>query len=362
MDRHDEPHRAAAGSDLALVRTRAEPQPDGSYKVFGTKIFITYGEHDMAENIVHLVLARVSGRPEGVKGISLSSCRSSCPYADGRRARATTSSGQHRTQARHQGEPDGVSCSSAMAWRRRRDTWSARKPRPRYMFIMMNAAAYAVGMQGIGCAERAYQQAAAFARERVQSRPSMVRCPAAVPSSTTPTSGRMLMTMRASTEGCRRDGAGGGRALRRGASTTRSPQRAQDQLLLLIHGAACEGYSTEMSIGVASPRRAGARRHGFIEETGAAQYSRDARILTIYEGHDGHPANRPRRAERLPATAVRGPPLADHRQTESRPTEAELSKRETVEAPAVAKRLGAARAAFEDVRALESWPSRPTRF
>ena len=117
-----------AGSDLALMRTRAEPQADGSYKVFGTKIFITYGEHDMAENIVHLVLARVPGAPEGVKGISLFVVPKflvECGRLAGRAQRRAVR--EHRAQARHQGAVRRPCCSSATQWRRGGAGWSARR-------------------------------------------------------------------------------------------------------------------------------------------------------------------------------------------------------------------------------------------
>ena len=160
-----------AGSDLAAVRTRAEPQGDGTYRIFGTKIFITYGEHDMAGNIVHLVLARVAGAPEGVKGISLFVVPKFLVGEDG-----------------VPGERNDVYCvgiehkmgikASPTAVLQFGDHGGAvgylvgeENRGLEYMFIMMNAARYAVGVQGIAVAERAYQQAAAYARERVQSRP-----------------------------------------------------------------------------------------------------------------------------------------------------------------------------------------------
>jgi alkylation response protein AidB-like acyl-CoA dehydrogenase len=139
-----------AGSDLALVRTRAEPQPDGSYKLFGTKIFITYGEHDMADNIVHLVLGRVSGAPEGVKGISLFICPKVRP--DGTRNDVHCVSIEHKlgikaspTAVLQYGDHGG-----ATAWIVGQENRGLE-----YMFIMMNAARYAVGVQGIAVAERA---------------------------------------------------------------------------------------------------------------------------------------------------------------------------------------------------------------
>ena len=160
-----------AGSDLAAVRSRAEPQPDGTYKIFGTKIFITYGEHDMAENIVHLVLARVTGAPEGVKGISLFVVPKFMVNADGclgARNDVHCVSIEHKlgikaspTAVLQFGDHGGAVGTIVGQENRGLE----------YMFVMMNAARYAVGMQGIAIAERAYQKAAAFAKERVQSRP-----------------------------------------------------------------------------------------------------------------------------------------------------------------------------------------------
>ena len=160
-----------AGSDLSLVRTRAEPQPDGSHKIFGTKIFITYGEHDMADNIVHLVLARVTGAPEGVKGISLFVVPKFMVNADGSlgaRNDVHCVSIEHKlgikaspTAVLQYGDKGGA--VGYLIGQENRGL--------EYMFIMMNAARYAVGVQGIAVAERAYQKAVAYARERVQSRP-----------------------------------------------------------------------------------------------------------------------------------------------------------------------------------------------
>src|SRR4051812_5601777 len=159
-----------AGSDLSLVRTRAEPQPDGTYKVSGTKIFITYGEHDMAKNIVHLVLARVTGAPEGVKGISLFVVPKFMVGKDGSlgaRNDVHCVSIEHKrgikaspTAVLQYGDHGGA--IGYLVGQENRGL--------EYMFIMMNAARYGVGMQGIGLADRAYQQAVAFAKERVQSR------------------------------------------------------------------------------------------------------------------------------------------------------------------------------------------------
>ncbi len=170
-----------AGSDLAAVRTRAEPQPDGSYRIFGTKIFITYGEHDMAENIVHLVLARVAGAPEGVKGISLFIVPKFLVAADGSlgaRNDVHCVSIEHKLGIKASPTAvlqfgDGTAAKNvngtgpgAVGYLVGQENRGLE-----IMFIMMNAARYAVGVQGIALAERAYQQAAAYARDRVQSRP-----------------------------------------------------------------------------------------------------------------------------------------------------------------------------------------------
>ena len=192
-----------AGSDLAAVRTRAEPQPDGSYKVFGTKIYITWGEHDMADNIVHLVLARVSGAPEGVKGISLFVVPKVLVNSDGSlgaRNDVHCVSIEHKmgikaspTAVLQYGDHGGA--VGYLVGQENRGL--------EYMFIMMNAARFGVGVQGIAIAERAYQKAVNFARERVQSRPVDGSLPKAAPIIHHPDVRRMLMTMRALTEGCR---------------------------------------------------------------------------------------------------------------------------------------------------------------
>ena len=192
-----------AGSDLAQVRTRAEPQPDGTYKVFGTKIFITYGEHDMADNIVHLVLARVQGAPEGVKGISLFVVPKFMVNQDGslgERNDVYCVSIEHKmgikaspTAVLQYGDHGGA--IGYLVGEENRGL--------EYMFIMMNAARYAVGVQGIAIADRAYQKAVQYANDRVQSRPvdGSVKGPATIIHH--PDVRRMLMTMRALTEGCR---------------------------------------------------------------------------------------------------------------------------------------------------------------
>ncbi len=279
-----------AGSDLAAVRSRAEPQGDGTYKVFGTKIFITYGEHDMAENIVHLVLARVPGAPEGVKGISLFVVPKFLVNADGtlgERNDAWCVSIEHKLGIK--ASPTAVlqfgDHGGAVGYLVGEENRGLE-----YMFVMMNAARFGVGMQGIAVADRAYQKAVGYARDRVQSR-DLAGSPGPVAIIHHPDVKRMLLNMRAHTEGAR--------ALAYVAAATsdaahHSPDpavRKQQQAIYDYLVPVVKGFSTEMSIQVAS---LGVQVHGgmgFIEETGAAQHYRDARILTIYEGTTAIQAN-----------------------------------------------------------------------
>jgi 3-(methylthio)propanoyl-CoA dehydrogenase len=328
-----------AGSDLSLVRTRAEPQPDGSYRLFGTKIFITYGEHDMADNIVHLVLARVTGAPEGVKGISLFICPKVMP--DGTRNDVHCVSIEHKlgikaspTAVLAYGENGGATGYLVGQENRGLET----------MFIMMNAARYAVGMQGIAVAERAYQKAVQYARDRVQSRPVDGSMNTAAPIIHHPDVRRMLMTMRAWTEGCRAMALVAAGAHDAAHADPDAAARAQNQAFYEFLVPLVKGLSTEMSLEVAS---LGVQVHGgmgFIEETGAAQYLRDARILTIYEGTTAIQANDLVGRK----TARDGGRTAKAIAARIEETERELGGRGSVACRAVAKRLTAARVAFVD--------------
>ncbi|HKT98340.1 MAG TPA: acyl-CoA dehydrogenase [Paraburkholderia sp.] len=280
-----------AGSDLAAVRTRAEPQANGSYKLFGTKIFITWGEHDMAENIVHLVLARTPNAPEGVKGISLFLVPKFLVNDDGSlgaRNDVHCVSIEHKlgikaspTAVLQYGDHGGALGQLIGEENRGLE----------YMFIMMNAARFAVGMQGVAISERAYQKAAAYAKERVQSRPVDGSAKAAVTIIHHPDVRRMLSTMRALTEAARAlayVAAGeSDRAHRHPDEAMRAQHQVRYEYLVPI----VKGWSTELAIDVAS---LGVQVHGgmgFIEETGAAQFYRDARILAIYEGTTAIQAN-----------------------------------------------------------------------
>ena len=279
-----------AGSDLAAVRTRAVPQGDGTFKLFGTKIFITYGEHDLTENIAHLVLARTPDAPAGVKGISLFLVPKFLVNADGTlgaRNDVHCVSLEHKlgikaspTAVLQFGDHGGAVGTLVGDENRGLE----------YMFIMMNAARFGVGLQGIGLAERVYQQAVAFARERVQSR-DVVGSAGPVTIIHHPDVRRMLMSMRSQTEAARALAYVGAAisdvAHHHPDPETRSASLATYEYLVPI----IKGWSTDMAQDVA---RDGVQVHGgmgFIEETGAAQHYRDAKILTIYEGTTAIQAN-----------------------------------------------------------------------
>ncbi|MFB0915128.1 MAG: acyl-CoA dehydrogenase, partial [Burkholderiaceae bacterium] len=334
-----------AGSDLALVRTKAVPQADGSYKVSGTKIYITYGEHDMAENIVHLVLARVEGAPEGVKGISLFVVPKVMVDADGHlgaRNDVKCVSIEHKlgikaspTAVLQFGDAGGA--SGFLVGQENRGL--------EYMFIMMNAARYAVGVQGIAIAERSYQHAVSYARERVQSRPVDGSMKASAPIIHHPDVKRMLMTMRAYTEGCRALAAAAAAAFDAAHGHADADVRKDNKAFYEFMVPLVKGFSTEMSLEVTS---LGVQVHGgmgFIEETGAAQYYRDAKILTIYEGTTAIQANDLVGRKTARDGAAQAKALAANIET----TEQALMATANSSAHVFAQRLSAARVAFIEV-------------
>jgi alkylation response protein AidB-like acyl-CoA dehydrogenase len=337
-----------AGSDLSLVRARAEPQPDGTYKIFGTKIFITYGEHDMAENIVHLVLARVTGAPEGVKGISLFIVPKFLVNPDGSLGARND---VHCVSIEHKlGIKASPTCvlqygdhGGAIGYLVGEENRGLE-----YMFIMMNAARYAVGLQGIGLSERAYQKAVQYARDRVQSRPVDGSVAGPAPIIHHPDVRRMLMTMRALTEGCRAMATVAAAAYDAAHHHPDESVRRQNQAFYEFMVPLVKGYSTEISHEVTS---LGVQVHGgmgFVEETGAAQYYRDAKILTIYEGTTAIQAND--LVGRKTARDGGATALAIARQIQT--TEAALAASGSDAARAVQARLQAAREAYEQVVAF----------
>ncbi len=344
-----------AGSDLALVRTRAEPQPDGAYRIFGTKIYITWGEHDMAENIVHLVLARVQGAPEGVKGISLFVVPKFVVDAQGNPAARNDVqcvSIEHKMGIKASPTAvlqfgDGLAGSLAdsagpgavgfLVGQENRGL--------EYMFIMMNAARYGVGVQGIAVAERAYQKAAQFARDRVQSRPVDGSMNTSAPIIHHPDVRRMLMTMRAYVQGCRALASVAAAAFDVAHHHPDAQARKEHQTFYEFMVPLVKGFSTEMSLEVTSMAIQVHGGMGFIEETGVAQYYRDAKILTIYEGTTAIQANDLVGRK----TARDGGQAAKAIAAQVAATVADLQAQGGADALAMAKRLDAARAAFVEV-------------
>ena len=281
-----------AGSDLAAVRTRAVPQDDGTYKLYGQKIFITYGEQDYTDNIVHLVLARTPDAPEGVKGISLFLVPKFLVNDDGslgarndvRCVSLEHKLGIHASPTAVLAYGDHGGAVGYLVGEANRGL--------EYMFIMMNQARFSVGMEGVGLSERAYQRAVAYARERVQGRAVGAETAQKAPTIIEhPDIRRMLMTMRAYTEAMRAVGYVTAAAIDNAQRAPDAAARRQHQAFVDLLIPIVKGWCTETGQEVTS---IGVQVHGgmgFIEETGAAQYYRDARITTIYEGTTGIQAN-----------------------------------------------------------------------
>ncbi|MHA3903153.1 acyl-CoA dehydrogenase [Castellaniella sp. WN] len=285
-----------AGSDLALLKSRAVRQDDGSYRVTGQKIFITYGDHDMAENIIHLVLARTLDAPKGVKGISLFIVPKFLVKEDGglgARNDVVCASLEHKLgihgsptavllYGSGQGEAGEGGAVGYLIGEENRGL--------EYMFIMMNAARYAVGLQGVAVSERALQHAAAYAAERIQGN-ALEGSDGPVPIIRHPDVARMLGIMRGLTEGARAVAYVAAGYRDKAVHLTDETERARCKAAYEYFVPIVKAFSTESSVEVAS---LGVQVHGgmgFIEETGAAQYYRDARILPIYEGTTAIQAN-----------------------------------------------------------------------
>jgi acyl-CoA dehydrogenase len=279
-----EPH---AGSDLSVIRTRAERAGDGTYRIFGTKIFITYGDHDLTENIVHLVLARLPDAPEGTRGISLFLVPKRLVNDDGSLGAANDvvcAGLEHKlgihgspTAVMKFGEKDGA--VGYLIGEENRGL--------NVMFVMMNAARLAVGIQGVAVAERATQHAEAYARERRQGRALGSKSAAMVPIVEHADVRRTLLTMKALTQAARAICYATAHEIDKSHHAASETERraAADRVALFTPVA--KAFSTDIGCEVASM---GVQVHGgmgFIEETGAAQFYRDARILPIYEGTNG---------------------------------------------------------------------------
>jgi alkylation response protein AidB-like acyl-CoA dehydrogenase len=280
-----------AGSDLSAVRTRAVPTGDGRYRVTGQKIFITYGEHDLTQNIVHMVLGRVAGAAEGVKGISLFLVPKFLVNSDGSLAARND---VHCVSIEHKlGIHASPTCvlafgqdGGALA-----ELVGEENRGLEYMFIMMNAARYSVGIEGVGIAERAYQTALAYARERIQGTGAGTRGGARVPIVRHPDVRRMLLLMKSQTEAMRALAGVVAVSLDAARLHPAADLRERHQAIADLMIPVIKGWCTENSVDIAS---LGIQVHGgvgFVEETGAAQFLRDARITPIYEGTTGIQAN-----------------------------------------------------------------------
>jgi 3-(methylthio)propanoyl-CoA dehydrogenase len=261
-----------AGSDLGLIRTKAEKQGDGSYRISGQKIFITYGDHDMADNIIHLVLARLPDAPDDVRGISLFVVPK--VLEDGAVNKVHCIGLEHKLGI-HASPTCTMDFDGAKGFLIGEENQGLK-----YMFTMMNNARLSVGLQGVAIAERAYQKAASFAQERLQGKSLSTGQRVTIDRHSDVK--RMLVSMQAQILAAR--------GLAYSAAIAMDKAERGDVLaqgLVEILTPVVKGYATDMAVDVAS---LGIQVHGgmgFIEETGAAQYYRDARILPIYEGTNG---------------------------------------------------------------------------
>jgi acyl-CoA dehydrogenase len=275
-----------AGSDLSAVRARAVPEGD-HYRIFGQKIFITWGEHDMTPNTIHLVLARTPNAPEGVKGISLFIVPKFLVNPDGSLGARND---VHAVSVEHKlGIHASPTCVMAFGDQEGAIGYLVGEENQglAYMFIMMNEARFKVGVQGPAIGERAYQAAREYAKDRVQGRPVGVKSGDRVTIIHHPDVRRMLLTMKAQNEAMRAVAytvaAHMDLARHHPDAAVRQTHQARVDLLIPI----VKGWSTEIGIEVAS---LGVQVHGgmgYIEETGACQHLRDSRIATIYEGTTG---------------------------------------------------------------------------
>jgi len=268
-----------AGSDVGALRTKAEPAGDGTYRITGTKIFISFGEHDLAENIIHLVLARTPDAPPGTKGISCFIVPK--VLEDGSRNGVTCVSIEHKMGIK--ASPTCVlDYDGAIGY-----LIGDENAGMRYMFTMMNNARLSVGLEGLSLAERSYQQTVAFAKERRQGRAPGAPAGTSSPIIEHPDVRRMLMTMRSLTEAMRALCYVNAEAidLARHHPDEAIRTRAQERADVLTP--ISKGWCTDMGVEVTSLAIQVHGGMGYIEETGVAQHFRDSRITPIYEGTNG---------------------------------------------------------------------------
>lgn len=285
-----------AGSDLALLKTRAIPQEDGTYRISGQKIFITWGEHDGAENIIHLVLARTPDAPAGVKGISLFVVPKFLVNDDGslgKRNDVICASLEHKlgihgspTAVMVFGDNKGEVGEGAIGY-----LIGEENDGLRHMFVMMNEARFAIGLQGTSISERAMQQAWAYAQERLQGTAVEGGGRETVTINKHPDVRRMLMTMKSLTESSRAIALYAASRADLANHHADPEERRRYQAIYEYLVPIVKGYSTEMAQEVTSLAVQVHGGMGFIEETGVAQFFRDARILPIYEGTTAIQAN-----------------------------------------------------------------------
>ncbi len=279
-----EPH---CGTDLGLLRTKAEPQSDGSYKITGSKIFISAGEHDLTENIIHLVLARMPDAPKGVKGISLFLVPKFMPKADGTPG---PRNGVLCTGIEHKmGLNGSATCQLSLE---EATGWLVGEPHKgmRAMFTMMNSERLSVGTQGLGVGEAAYQSAVSYAKERLQGRAlTGAKYPdkPADPILVHPDVRRSLMTMRAYNEGCRALSGWVARNLDLMERSNDPDERQNAEDFTALMTPIVKALFTDLGFTNASLGVQVYGGHGYIRDHGVEQYVRDARIAMIYEGTNG---------------------------------------------------------------------------
>lgn len=279
-----EPH---CGTDLGIIRTKAEPNADGSYALSGTKIFITWGEHDMAENIIHLVLAKLPGAPAGPKGISLFLVPKFLVNEDGslgERNPMTCGSIEHKM-----GIKGSATCvmnfDGAKGWLVGEENKGLAA-----MFTMMNYERVAVGIQGLGVAENSYQNAVIYANDRIQSRAPtgpVAKDKAADPIIVHPDVRRMLLTMRANTEGSRAFSTYASKWLDLSKFSDDEDTKKHAEAMVALLTPVVKSFLTDLALESAVAGQQVFGGHGFIREWGQEQHVRDIRITQIYEGTNG---------------------------------------------------------------------------